>query len=348
MAHSVLVSGGAGYVGSHVCLALAEAGFEPVAYDNLSNGHADFVRWGALEQGDIRDPSRLDEVLAKHRPIAVVHCAAVTEVERSLADPGAFYDINVRGSVTLFEAARRQKISHLVYSSTCAVYGNPAYQPLDEAHPLKPVSPYGRSKLMVEQILSDYSDHAGLRSVSLRYFNAAGADAAARTGERRARETHVVPLALKAGIEGGAPFRLFGDDYDTRDGSSIRDYVHVMDLADAHVRALDYLISGGDTVALNLGTGAGTSVKELLALIQSVTGCDFEVETSARRPGDPASLVANNRLAKQVLDWAPQRTLTDIVESAWNWSRQEASRPPAIAPGSGSARGAERLETGPA
>jgi len=323
---TILVSGGAGYVGSHVCLALAEAGFAPVVYDNLSNGHEAFVQWGVLEQGDIRDGDRLDEVIARHRPMALLHFAGLIEVGESVKEPGRFYDNNVAGAISLIEAARRGGIEAMVFSSTCATYGDPVRLPMDETHPQAPLNPYGRSKLMIEQILADYSAYAGFRSVSLRYFNAAGADPEGRIGERHYPETHAIPLALQAALGQRAGFKLFGDDYDTRDGSAVRDYIHVLDLANAHVKALRYLLQGGETTAFNLGTGTGTTVKELIAAIRRTTNQPFPVDIVARRAGDSASLVADNSRAREVLGWTPKRTLDDIVASAWRWHAAERDR----------------------
>lgn len=325
-ARRVLVTGGAGYVGAHACLALAEAGFEPVVYDDLSNGHAEFVQWGPLERGDIRDAGRLDEVIARHRPIAVMHFAALIEVGESVREPGPFYDVNVRGAITLIEAARRGGVDKMVFSSTCATYGDPIRLPMDERHPQAPLNPYGRTKLIVEQALADYAAYAGFRSVSLRYFNAAGADEGGRIGERHEPETHAIPLAIQTALGQRQGFRLFGDDYDTRDGSCVRDYIHVTDLADAHRRALTYLLDGGETTALNLGTGTGTTVKELVDTIRRATNRPFPIETVARRPGDAPSLVADNAGARAVLGWRPTRTLDDIVRSAWRWHAGEAER----------------------
>jgi UDP-glucose 4-epimerase len=320
---TVLVSGGAGYVGSHACLALSEAGFVPVVYDNLSNGHAEFVQWGVLERGDIRDGGRLDEVIAKHAPVAVLHFAALIEVGESVKEPGRFYENNVGGAISLIEAARRGGIEVMVFSSTCATYGDPVRLPMDETHPQAPLNPYGRTKLMVEQALADYSAHAGFRSVSLRYFNAAGADPEGRIGERHHPETHAIPLALQAALGQRAGFKLFGEDYDTRDGSAVRDYIHVLDLADAHVQALRYLLDGGETTSFNLGTGTGTTVKELITAIRRTTNKPFPVDTVERRAGDAACLVADNSRAREILGWTPARTLDDIVSSAWRWHAAE-------------------------
>lgn len=319
MPKPILVTGGAGYVGSHTCLALAEAGFLPVVYDNLSNGHAAHVLWGPLEEGDIRDGDRLDEVIARHRPVAVLHFAALIEVGESVREPGRFYDNNVGGAISLIEAARRGGLDQMVFSSTCATYGAPVRLPMDEDHPQAPLNPYGRSKLMIEQALSDYSIYAGFRSVCLRYFNAAGADEQGRIGERHDPETHAIPLALQTVLGQRSAFRVFGDDYDTRDGTAVRDYVHVSDLADAHVRALRYLLSGGQSTVFNLGTGTGVTVKELVAEIRRVTGRPFIVETAPRREGDSPCLVADNGRARDVLGWRPSRDLGDIVQSAWRW-----------------------------
>lgn len=321
---TILVSGGAGYVGSHVCLALSDAGFTPLVYDNLSNGHAEFVQWGELETGDIRDGDRLDAVIAKHRPVAVMHFAALIEVGESVKAPGRFYDNNVVGALNLIEAARRGGIDAMVFSSTCATYGDPVYLPMDEAHPQVPLNPYGRSKLMIEQALADYSNYAGFRSVSLRYFNAAGADEHGRIGERHHPETHAIPLALQTALGQREGFKLFGDDYDTRDGTAVRDYVHVADLAAAHVLALKYLLEGGGTTAFNLGTGTGTTVKELIEAIRRTTNRPFTAEIAPRRPGDAPCLVADNSRAREVLGWQPTRNLDEIVRTAWRWHAAEA------------------------
>lgn len=320
---TVLVTGGAGYVGSHTCLALSEAGFKPVVYDNLSNGHADFVQWGPLEKGDIRDPNRLEEVMSRHQPKAVLHFAALIEVGESVREPGRFYENNVAGAITLIEVARRAGVECMVFSSTCATYGEPMTLPMTEDHVQVPLNPYGRSKLMIEQVLADYSTYAGFRSAWLRYFNAAGADEEGRVGERHHPETHAIPLALQTALGLRAGFKVFGDDYETRDGTAIRDYIHVMDLADAHVRALRYLLDGGQTTAFNLGTGTGTTVKELVETIRRGTNQPFLIEEAPRRPGDAPCLVADNRKAREVLGWRPQRSLDDIIATAWRWHVSE-------------------------
>ena len=315
----VLVVGGAGYIGSHTCLVLAERGYQPIVFDNLSNGHSEFIRWGPLEEGDIRDRKRLDEVFATHRPDAVLHFAALIEVGESVKDPVAFYENNVVGALTLLSAAMSAGVDAFVFSSTCATYGLPDQVPMDETHRQVPINPYGRTKWIIEQALKDFGTYKGLRSVMLRYFNAAGADPDGRIGEWHSPETHAIPLAIEAALGRRDGFKVFGSDYDTRDGTCVRDYIHVLDLADAHVRAVDYLLEGGETVELNLGTGTGTTVKELLAAISVVSGRPFPVEYVGRRDGDSTSLVADNARAREVLGWQPRFSLEEIIRSAWHW-----------------------------
>lgn len=320
---TILVTGGAGYVGSHTCLRLAEAGFRPVVYDNLSNGHAEFVQWGPLEIGDIGDAARLDEVFACHRPVAVMHFAALIEVGVSVREPGRFYENNVAGAITLIEAARRAGVDAFVFSSTCATYGEPVRVPLDETHPQAPLNPYGRTKLMIEQVLADLDRYSGFRSVCLRYFNAAGADPEGRIGERHEPETHAIPLAIRAAMGLGGTFRLMGEDYPTPDGTAVRDYIHVLDLADAHVAALGQLLSGAPSNVYNLGTGNGTSVRELVDAIARCAGRPFPVEKAPRREGDSPILVADNRKARESLGWTPKFDLDAIIQSAWRWHEAE-------------------------
>jgi UDP-glucose 4-epimerase len=323
---TVLVSGGAGYVGSHTCLRLAEAGFQPVVFDNLSNGHRDFVQWGPLEEGDIGDAERLDAVFAKHKPAAVLHFAALIEVGESTRHPGRFYENNVAGALSLIEAARRAGVNAFVFSSTCATYGDPQFTPMDETHPQAPLNPYGHSKLMVEQILRDLDRYNGFRSIALRYFNAAGADPEGRIGERHRPETHAIPLAIAAAMDSGRSFKVFGQDYPTPDGTAVRDYIHVLDLADAHVLALRKLLAGGASDIFNLGTGTGTSVLELLEAIRWVSGSNFDPEKAPRRQGDAPVLVADNRKAREELGWTPQYDLRAIVQTAWRWHETENAR----------------------
>nr|WP_295112190.1 UDP-glucose 4-epimerase GalE [uncultured Caulobacter sp.] len=321
---TVLVTGGAGYVGSHACLALAQAGFRPVVFDDLSNGHREHVQWGPLEVGDIRDATRLDAVFAAHGPVAVLHFAARIEVGESVKNPGAFFDVNVGGTITLIEAARRAGVNALVFSSTCATFGEPVRMPMDEAHPQVPLNPYGRGKLMVEQALADYDRYVGFRSTVLRYFNAAGADPEGRIGEWHEPETHAIPLALQVALGQRSHFTIFGEDYDTPDGTAVRDYVHVLDLADAHVSALKRLLAGATSTAFNLGSGEGTSVRQLVDGVGRAAGAPLKVEVAPRRTGDAPMLVADNGRARAELGWTPSRDLDAILSSAWRWHRDQA------------------------
>jgi UDP-glucose 4-epimerase len=316
---NILVAGGAGYIGAHTCLDLFNKGFTPIVYDNLSNGHKEFVKWGPLEVGDIRDRRRLDEVFAKYRPAAIVHFAAAIEVGESVRDPGSYYENNVGGTLTLLRAAQAAGVDKIVFSSTCATYGAPQAIPMDEAHPQSPINPYGRSKLIVEQMLLDLDRYQGFRSFVLRYFNAAGADPEGRIGEWHSPETHAIPIALDAALGRRPQFQVLGTDYDTRDGSCVRDFIHVLDLADAHTCAIEHLMKHGTSHALNLGTGHGTTVKELLAAVRRVVGRDFEIKYGPRREGDSPALVADNGLAKHTIGWSPRHDLQTIIETAWNW-----------------------------
>lgn len=323
---TVLVTGGAGYLGSHVCLALSEAGFTPVTFDDLSNGHREHVQWGPLELGDIGDAARLDDVFARHRPVAVLHFAARIEVSESTRDPGPFYKTNVAGTITLIEAARRAGVNALVFSSTCATFGDPVTLPMDESHPQAPLNPYGRSKLMIEQALADYDRYAGFKSTVLRYFNAAGADSEGRIGEWHEPETHAIPLAFEVALGKRRRFTIFGDDYETRDGTALRDYVHVQDLADGHLAALRRLLAGGASTTFNLGTGAGTTVRELIEGVERVIGRALPTEIAPRRDGDSPILIADSAKARAELGWTARRDLDAILSSAWKWHRSLAER----------------------
>ena len=322
---NVLVAGGAGYVGSHVCALLAERGHTPIVYDNLSNGHESFARFGPLVVGDILDADAMDAAFREWKPDAIMHFAGLIEVGHSVQDPLSFYHQNVGGSVALLAATERHGIGRLVFSSTCATYGDPIEVPMSEAHPRRPINPYGRSKAMIEDILRDLDQHRGFRSVALRYFNAAGADPEGRIGERHDPETHAIPLVIDAALGRRARFSIFGTDYDTRDGTCVRDFVHVADLADAHVRALEHLLGGGDSTAINLGTGTGTTVRELIDMVGDVTGRSIPIVDAERREGDAPILVADNAKARTDLGWTPQHDLRSIIETAWSWhSKQNA------------------------
>ena len=320
---NILVTGGAGYIGSHACKALSNAGYTPIAYDNLVYGHEWAVKWGPFEQGDILDRKRLDEVIEQYQPAAIMHFAAYAYVGESVEQPGKYYRNNVSGSLTLLEAMRDHGIRYFIFSSTCATYGEPQQIPISEDHKQAPINPYGHSKLMIEQMLSDFDTAHDLKSVALRYFNAAGADPDGDTGEDHDPETHLIPLVLDAAIGKRPSITIFGDDYDTPDGTCIRDYIHVTDLADAHVKALKYLEQGGNTTKFNLGNGTGFSVKDVIDTAQKVTGRDIPVVIGKRRPGDPPRLVGDATRIRKELNWSPEYAdLETIIDTAWRWHKR--------------------------
>jgi UDP-glucose-4-epimerase GalE len=324
----ILVTGGAGYIGSHVCKALAAKGHEPVAYDNLSRGNAWAVKWGPLERGDIADTARLSEVMARYEPAAVMHFAAYAYVGESCAEPLLYYRNNVGGSEALLRTIAAQRPLPVVFSSSCATYGIPHKAPIAEDHPQNPVNPYGYTKLVVERMLADLDRAAGLRSVALRYFNAAGADPDGEIGEAHDPETHLIPLVLAAADARGA-IDVYGTDYDTPDGTCVRDYVHVVDLADAHVRALEYLLAGGASLALNLANARGHSVREVIAAAEEVCGISIRANDVARRPGDPPILVGDATRARALLGWIPLRSeLRTQLTDAWRWMQASGAGAP--------------------
>jgi UDP-arabinose 4-epimerase len=323
---SVLVTGGAGYIGSHACKALAHAGYTPISFDNLVYGHRWAARWGPLEEGDINDRARLDAVIATWRPSAVLHFAAYAYVGESVTDPGKYYRNNVAGTLTLLEALRDHGITRLIFSSTCATYGLPLEIPIPETHPQNPINPYGASKLMIERMLADFEVAHSLRSIALRYFNAAGADPDGEIGEAHDPETHLIPLVLDAAAGRRPTITVFGDDYATPDGTCIRDYIHVTDLADAHVLALQALERGGASDAFNLGNGQGFSVREVIDHARRITGRDIPVTIGPRRPGDPPRLVGDATRARKILGWQPRYADLDaIVKTAWAWHQRQES-----------------------
>jgi UDP-glucose-4-epimerase GalE len=326
MSQSVLVTGGAGYIGSHACKALARAGYRPVAYDNLSRGHREAVLWGPLVEGDIADRNRVAAALRDHRVAGIMHFAAFAYVGESVADPALYYRNNVEGTLSLLEEMRRATVDRIVFSSTCATYGVPEANPIGESTLQRPVNPYGETKLAVERALHWYGEAYGLRHVALRYFNAAGADPDGEIGEDHEPETHLIPLVLQAALGLGPPIRIFGTDYPTADGTAVRDYIHVSDLAEAHVRALDYLLRGGDSRAMNLGTGRGHSVREVIAAAQRAAARPVPREEAPRRAGDPPVLVADPALAAEVLGWSPRFSdLETIVGTALAWADRHAT-----------------------
>jgi UDP-glucose-4-epimerase GalE len=315
----VLVAGGAGYIGSHTCKALAEAGHTPIVYDNLHTGHVWAVKWGAFERGDLNDAATLGAVLNRHRPDAVINFAALAYVGDSTREPTLYYRTNVGGMLTLIETMRAHDVGSIVFSSSCATYGVPQRLPIAEDAQQLPINPYGRTKLVGEMILADACAAHGLAAVALRYFNAAGADAAGELGEEHDPETHLIPLVLQAAAGVRPAISVFGTDYDTPDGTCIRDYIHVTDLAAAHVAALS-ACKPGAFAAYNLGTGTGASINEVIALSRKVTGKNIGVSAAPRRDGDPPRLVADASLAAMGLKWRPAHSDPEnIIRTAWRW-----------------------------
>ena len=317
---SILVTGGAGYIGSHTCKALKLAGFNPVAYDNLERGNPEAVKWGPLEVGELADRTRLREAFVRHQPAAVIHFAALAYVGESNTNPTFYYQNNVGGTAVLLDVMRECHVGKIVFSSSCTVYGTPSIVPIYEEMPHAPMNPYGATKMICERMLRDCAAAFPLSFMALRYFNAAGADPHGEIGECHVPETHAIPLLLDAAAGESNGFTIYGDDYPTADGTCVRDYIHVTDLADAHVKAVRALLGGAESSALNLGTGRGWSVRELVNVVREVTGCDFPVQVGARRPGDPPALIAAVGRAHHQLDWRPQYSmLTDQVRHAWAW-----------------------------
>lgn len=320
---TVLVTGGAGYIGSHACKALACAGYQPVTYDSLVYGHERAVKWGPLVRGDILDRAYVDTTIAEYRPLAIMHFAAFAYVGESVNDPGKYYKNNVTGSLTLLEAARDAGIRNIVFSSTCATYGTPERLPIVEETPQRPINPYGASKLMVERILRDFGSAHGIHSIALRYFNAAGADPDNEIGEDHDPETHLIPLVLDAASGRRSHVTVFGTDYDTADGTCVRDYIHVTDLADAHVKALDLLVAGAPTEIFNIGTGQGYSVRQVVDTVSRIAGQSVSVRYGDRRAGDPAALVSDASKAQRLLGWQPRfGNLEQIITTAWAWHQR--------------------------
>lgn len=316
----VLVVGGAGYIGSHMVQVLLDQGHEPVVFDNLSTGYRDAVPAGRLVEGDLADPAALGALFAAHRFDGVMHFASFIQVGESVREPAKYYRNNVANTLNLLDVMRHHGSKHFIFSSTAAIFGEPDYVPIDEAHPRRPINPYGFSKFAIEQVLADYDRAYGLRSTCLRYFNAAGADPEGRLGERHEPETHLIPLVLQAASGRRSHIDVFGQDYDTPDGTCIRDYVHIVDLCDAHLRALDRLRAGGQSSAYNLGNGNGFSVKEVIEASERVAGMPIARQYAGRRAGDPARLVADSRLARAELGWQPRYAdLETIVRHAWAW-----------------------------
>lgn len=318
----ILIVGGAGYIGSHTNKALTEAGYETIVLDNLSYGHEEAIKWGKFCKCDLKDVDELDKVFQEHDITAVMHFSSFIEVGESVQNPEKYYTNNVVNTMNLLKVMLKHDVKKFIFSSTCATYGIPQKIPLVEDHPQNPINPYGWTKLMVERILKDYDTAYGLKSVILRYFNASGADKSGEIGEAHNPESHLIPLILDAAIGKREDIKIFGTDYDTPDGTCIRDYIHVTDLADAHVLALQYLEEGNNSNEFNLGNGQGFSVREVIDSVKKVTGRDFKVVETDRREGDPAILIGSSKKAKDTLNWNPQYVEIDkIVESAWNWHK---------------------------
>jgi UDP-arabinose 4-epimerase len=316
----VLVVGGAGYIGSHAARALRSRGFDVLLYDNLSSGHAPLVKGFELVVGDVMETGKLAEAMKQSQ--AVMHFAAHAFVGESVKNPRKYFHNNVEGGLALLNTAIENGLRNVIFSSTCAVYGVPAKVPISEDAPRQPVNPYGVSKMFFEQALEAYDVAYGIRFASLRYFNAAGADETGETGECHDPETHLIPLALGAATDDGAELQVFGSDYPTSDGTCIRDYIHVTDLAEAHVKALEHLVGGGTSIALNLGTGRGHSVKEVITAVEAIAGKPVRTRFGPRRAGDPPVLVADPSRAESVLGWKAKRSLTEIVSTAWQWHKR--------------------------
>jgi len=328
----VLVTGGAGYIGSHACKALAAAGYTPVTLDNLVYGHRAAVRWGPFIHGELGDEHLVRRVLRDHAIHAVIHFAGYAYVGESMQKPGKYFRNNFGTTVTLLDAMRAEGVRDIVFSSTCATYGVPQSIPIAEDHPQRPVNPYGESKLFVERLLGWFAAAHGMRYAALRYFNAAGADADGETGEDHDPETHLIPLAIDAALGRRPPVAIFGTDYPTPDGTAIRDYVHVTDLAQAHVTALERLQAGVENMRLNLGTGQGHSVRQVIRMVEEVGGCPVPTTEAPRRAGDPPELVAASGQAKESLGWTPRHSdLRNIIATAWVWHMGLAARKRAAA-----------------
>lgn len=316
----ILVTGGAGYIGSHTVKLLLEQGFEVVILDNLSRGHIEAVPKGVpFEKADLLDYDALDKAIKKYTIDSVIHFAAFTYVGESVEDPGMYYRNNVVGSFNLIKAVNSYNIKKFVFSSTCSVYGNPKNIPISENEPAVPINPYARTKLLIEQILDDYDTSHGMKHIALRYFNAAGCSVDSSIGESHEPEPHLIPLILYAALGIKEKIMIYGNDYDTPDGTCIRDYIHVNDLADAHIKALAHMEETGKSDFINVGTGNGYSVNEMIDAAKRITGKEIRSELTARRAGDPARLVADNTKAKKVLGWDPKFGLDEIIRTAWNW-----------------------------
>ena len=319
----ILIVGGAGYIGSHINKELNKQGYKTVVFDSLIKGHKEAVKWGDFFEGDLGNVDDIRGVFKKYPIEAVLHFAAFIEVGESVKDPQKYYQNNVKNTLNLFQVMLENDVKKIIFSSTAATFGNPQYTPIDEKHPQVPINPYGQAKLMVEKILADYDLAYGLKYVALRYFNACGADLDGEIGENHNPESHLIPLILDAALGKREDIKIFGTDYPTVDGTCIRDYVHVTDLAQAHILALKKLMDGGESDCFNLGNGSGFSVRQVIEVAKKITGIDFKVTETERRAGDPPELIADSKKAKEILKWEPKYfDLETIISSAWNWHKQ--------------------------
>ena len=319
----ILIVGGAGYIGSHINKELTKQGYKTVVFDNLSSGRKELVKWGEFFQGDLGNIENIREVFTKYPIEAVLHFAAFKAVGESVTNPQKYYKNNVANTLNLFQVMMENKVNKFIFSSSAAVFGNPQYIPIDEKHPQNPINPYGETKLMVEHIMRDYDTAYDFKYVALRYFNACGADLDGELGEWQGTSANLIPLVLDAAIGAREDIKVFGTDYPTLDGTCIRDYIHVTDLAEAHVLALKYLMDINESNVFNLGNGKGFSVKEVVDMAKKVTGVDFKVTEVERRAGDPPELIADSKKAREILKWEPKYfDLETIVSSAWNWHKQ--------------------------
>ena len=325
MMKKILVTGGAGYIGSHTCKLLSISGYEPVTYDNLSTGNEEFVKWGPLVVGDLHDTDKLIQTLKTYKPIAVIHFAASAYVGESVTNPFKYYKNNVGGTLCLLDSMRQVEVSSLVFSSTCATYGVPDVKFISETCPQNPINPYGQSKLMIEQILRDLSSRGEIKQICLRYFNAAGADKLGEIGEKHNLETHLIPLAVRSAM-GGSLLNVFGTDFPTPDGTAVRDYVHVEDIGRAHILSVEYLLAGGTSDYINLGTGRGNSVREIISSLQAL-GVNVNAKDAPKREGDPAHLVADASKAKKVINWYPEYVdIKETLKTAVDWHQKNDSK----------------------
>lgn len=318
----ILILGGAGYIGSHVNKELTKKGYCTLVFDNLVNGHKEFVKWGDFIQGDLENIEELRIVFKKYSIKAVMHFAGFAYVGESVIDPQKYYINNLKNTLNLLQVMLEYDVKYIIFSSSCATYGNPQKIPIEENHPQNPINPYGETKLMIEQILKDYSKSYRLKYVSLRYFNAAGADIDCEIGEWHEPETHLIPIALDAAIGKREGVKIFGTDYDTKDGTCIRDYIHVTDLAEAHILALEYLLDAGESEIFNLGNGNGFSVKEIIEKVMKITEHNIKIFPEKRRGGDPAVLIGSSKKACEILLWIPKyNNIEFIIETAWSWHK---------------------------